>query len=154
SSPRRARRRGSRRRLGGSASSRPRPATRPTSTSRHTASAPSGKRQRPSPDRAPVKTRVVNSRLRLLLLIIVLTFAALGARAAWLQTVRASSLARLAQKQAKFNLVLPAGRGTLFDRLGMPLAIGEQATDVIADPMQISDPRHEARVAAKVLGIP
>jgi cell division protein FtsI (penicillin-binding protein 3) len=100
-----------------------------------------------------VKQRVVNSRLRLLLLVIVLTFAALGARAAWLQTVRASSLARLAQKQAKFDLVLPAGRGTLFDRLGTPLAIGEQATDVIADPMQISDPRHEARIAAKVLGI-
>ncbi len=101
-----------------------------------------------------MKTRVVNSRLRLLLLIIVLTFAALGARAAWLQTVRASSLARLAQKQAKFDLILPAGRGTLFDRLGMPLAIGEQATDVIADPMQISDPHREARIAAKVLGIP
>ena len=100
-----------------------------------------------------MKQRVVNSRLRLLLLVIVLTFAALGARAAWLQTVRASSLARLAQKQAKFDLVLPAGRGTLFDRLGTPLAIGEQATDVIADPMQISDPRHEARIAAKVLGI-
>jgi cell division protein FtsI (penicillin-binding protein 3) len=100
-----------------------------------------------------VKQRVVNSRLRLLLLIIVLTFAALGARAAWLQTVRASSLARLAQKQAKFDLVLPAGRGTVFDRLGTPLAIGEQATDVIADPMQISNPRQEARIAAQVLGI-
>ena len=101
-----------------------------------------------------MKQRVVNSRLRLLLLIIVLTFAALGARAAWLQTVRASSLASLAQKQAKVDLVLPAGRGTLFDRLGTPLAIGEQATDVIADPMQISDPRREARIAARVLGIP
>ena len=101
-----------------------------------------------------MKTRVVNSRLRLLLLVIVLTFAALGARAAWLQTVRASSLAALAQKQAKFDLELPAARGTLFDRLGTPLAIGEQATDVIADPMQISDPRHEARVAAAMLGVP
>ena len=50
--------------------------------------------------------------------------------------------------------MLPAGRGTIYDRLGTPLAIGEQATDVVADPMQISDPRHEARVAAKVLGIP
>jgi len=39
-----------------------------------------------------LKPRVVNSRLRLLLLIILLTFAALGARAAWIQTIRASSL--------------------------------------------------------------
>jgi cell division protein FtsI (penicillin-binding protein 3) len=95
----------------------------------------------------------VNSRLRLLLLIILLTFAALGARAAWIQTVRASSLAAMAQTQAKKPIVLPAGRGTIYDRLGTPLAIGEQAMDVDADPMQISDPRREARVAAKVLGI-
>ena len=103
---------------------------------------------------APLKTRVVNSRLRLLLLVIFLTFAALFARAAWLQTVRASTLTSLAQKQTKFDLTLPASRGTIYDRNGVSLAIGEQATDVIADPMQISDPRHEARVAAKVLGIP
>jgi cell division protein FtsI (penicillin-binding protein 3) len=101
-----------------------------------------------------LKVRVVNSRLRLLLLIILVTFAALGARVAWLQTIRASSLARLAQAQTKADLVLPAGRGTIYDRLGIPLAIGEQATDIVADPMQISDPRHEARVVAKVLGIP
>jgi cell division protein FtsI (penicillin-binding protein 3)/stage V sporulation protein D (sporulation-specific penicillin-binding protein) len=100
-----------------------------------------------------LKARVVNSRLRLLLLGILVTFAALALRVAWLQTVRASSLASLAQKQAKFELALPASRGTIYDRLGTPLAIGEQATDVIADPMQISDPRREARIAAKVLGI-
>jgi cell division protein FtsI (penicillin-binding protein 3)/stage V sporulation protein D (sporulation-specific penicillin-binding protein) len=98
--------------------------------------------------------RVVNSRLRLLLLIILLTFAALGLRAAWIQTVRASSLAARAQAQTKATIALPAVRGTIFDRLGMPLAIGEQATDVVADPMQIADPRREARIAAKVLGIP
>jgi cell division protein FtsI (penicillin-binding protein 3)/stage V sporulation protein D (sporulation-specific penicillin-binding protein) len=101
-----------------------------------------------------LKPRVVNSRLRLLLLIILLTFAALGARAAWIQTVRASSLSSLAQHQTKADLVLPAGRGTMYDRLGTPLAIGEQATDVIADPLQISDPRGAARIAAKVLEIP
>jgi cell division protein FtsI (penicillin-binding protein 3) len=101
-----------------------------------------------------MRVRVVNSRLRLLLLLILVTFAALGTRAAWLQTVRASSLAARAQAQTKGELPLPAGRGTIFDRLGTPLAIGEQATDVVADPMQISDPRREARVAAKVLGLP
>ena len=69
-----------------------------------------------------MKTRVVNSRLRLLLLVILLTFAALGARTAWLQTVRASSLAAMAQTQAKKSIVLPAGRGTIYDRLGNPLA--------------------------------
>ena len=100
-----------------------------------------------------MKTRVVNSRLRLLLFLIFLIFAGLFARAAWIQTVRASSLASMAQMQAKQAILLPAGRGTIYDRLGNPLAIGEQATDVDADPMQISDPRREARVAAKVLGL-
>jgi cell division protein FtsI (penicillin-binding protein 3) len=100
-----------------------------------------------------LKTRVVNSRLRLLLFVILLTFAGLGARAAWLQTVRASSLAAMAQTQAKKPIVLPAGRGTIYDRMGNPLAISEHETDVIADPMQISNPRREARVAAEVLGI-
>jgi cell division protein FtsI (penicillin-binding protein 3)/stage V sporulation protein D (sporulation-specific penicillin-binding protein) len=100
-----------------------------------------------------LKTRVVNSRLRLLLLVILFTFAGLGARAAWLQTVRAGSLAAMAQTQAKKPISLPAGRGTIYDRLGNPLAIGEQAMDVDADPLQISDPRREARIAAKVLGL-
>jgi cell division protein FtsI (penicillin-binding protein 3)/stage V sporulation protein D (sporulation-specific penicillin-binding protein) len=101
-----------------------------------------------------LKARVVNSRLRLLLAIILVAFSTLGARAAWIQTVRASSLTSLAQKQTKADLVLPAGRGTIYDRLGTPLAIGEQATDVIADPLQIADPLREARVAARVLEIP
>jgi cell division protein FtsI (penicillin-binding protein 3) len=100
-----------------------------------------------------LKTRVVNSRLRLLLFLICLTFAGLLARAGWLQTVRASSLAAMAQTQSKQPIVLQAGRGTIYDRLGNPLAIGEQATDVDADPMQISAPRREARIAAKVLGL-
>jgi cell division protein FtsI/penicillin-binding protein 2 len=85
---------------------------------------------------------------------IVLTFAALGARAAWIQTVRASSLAAMAQMQAKKPIVLQAGRGTIYDRMGNPLAIGQEAVDVDANPMQIADPRREARIAAKVLGIP
>jgi cell division protein FtsI (penicillin-binding protein 3) len=101
-----------------------------------------------------LKARVVNSRLRLLLLVILVTFAALGARAAWIQTVRASSLSAMAQTQAKKPIVLPAGRGTIYDRLGNPLAIGEQAIDVVADPMQISEPVREAQIAAKILQIP
>ena len=100
-----------------------------------------------------MKTRLVNSRLRLLLLVILFTFGALGARAAWLQTVRASSLAAMAQTQARKPISLPAGRGTIYDRLGNPLAIGEAAMDVDADPMQIAHPRREARIAAKILGL-
>jgi cell division protein FtsI/penicillin-binding protein 2 len=97
--------------------------------------------------------RVVNSRIRLLLLCIVLTFGALLLRATWIATVRASSLSKMAQLQTKATVVLPAGRGTIFDAMGTPLALGEQATTVFADPRQVRRPRAEARTAARVLGL-
>jgi cell division protein FtsI/penicillin-binding protein 2 len=96
-------------------------------------------------------TRVVNSRIRFLLLLIIVTFGALLARAAWIQTVRAASLSRLATAQTRIPVVLPAGRGTIFDAMGTPLALGEQATTIFADPRQITHPLTDATVAAHVL---
>jgi cell division protein FtsI/penicillin-binding protein 2 len=95
--------------------------------------------------------RVVNSRVRLLLLCILLAFGILLVRAGWIATVRASSLSKLAQAQTKTTVVLPGSRGTIFDRLGTPLALGEQATTVFADPRQIAHPRAAAIVAGRVL---
>ena len=98
-------------------------------------------------------TRVVNSRIRLLLFLIVATFAVLLARSAWITTVRAASLSSFAQAQTKATVVLPAGRGTLYDAMGTPLALGEQATTVYVDPHEITRPRAEAVAAARVLGL-
>ena len=98
-------------------------------------------------------TRVVNSRIRFLLLLIIVVFGALLARAAWIQTVRAASLSRLATAQTRVPVTLPAGRGTIFDAMGTPLALGEQATTVFADPRQIDHPKTDAIVAARVLGL-
>src|ERR1700712_1889223 len=97
--------------------------------------------------------RVVNSRIRLLLLLIVLAFAALLARSAWIATVQAASLSSFAQAQTKATVVLPAGRGTIYDAMGSPLALGEQATTVFADPHEVTHPRTEAVTAARVLGL-
>jgi cell division protein FtsI/penicillin-binding protein 2 len=97
--------------------------------------------------------RVVNSRIRLLLLCIVLAFGALLTRAAWIATVRASSLSQMAQLQTKTTITLPAGRGTIFDTMGTPLALGEQATTVFADPREVRHPTAEAQIAAHVLGL-
>jgi cell division protein FtsI (penicillin-binding protein 3) len=97
--------------------------------------------------------RVVNSRIRLLLLTIVVAFAVLLGRATWIATVRASSLSSFAQAQTKATVVLPAGRGTIFDAMGTPLALGEQATTVYVDPHEITRPQTEARTAARVLGL-
>ncbi len=98
-------------------------------------------------------TRVVNSRIRFLLFLIIVVFGALLARAAWIQTVRAASLSRLATAQTRVPVTLPAGRGTIFDAMGTPLALGEQATTVFADPRQIDHPKTDAIVAARVLGL-
>jgi cell division protein FtsI/penicillin-binding protein 2 len=98
-------------------------------------------------------TRVVNSRIRLLLLSIVVAFAVLLGRTAWLATVRAASLSSMSQAQTKADVVLPAGRGTIYDSMGAPLALGEQATTVYADPREVTQPRHEAMMAARVLGL-
>jgi cell division protein FtsI/penicillin-binding protein 2 len=95
----------------------------------------------------------VNRRIRLLLAFLIVVFAVLLGRAAWLQAVRAESLGRMAAKQHRETLVIPASRGTIFDRNGEVLAIGEQATTVYADPQQVRDPRVVAAAAARTLGV-
>jgi cell division protein FtsI/penicillin-binding protein 2 len=98
-------------------------------------------------------SRVVNSRIRLLLLAIFVAFAAILARATWLSTVRAASLSSMSQAQTKATVVLPAGRGTIYDSMGAPLALGEQATTVYVDPHEVTQPRREAAVAARILDV-
>ena len=49
----------------------------------------------------------------------------------------------MASRQHRETIEIPAGRGTIYDRTGEPLAIGEQATTVYADP------RNVARCAAR-----
>jgi cell division protein FtsI (penicillin-binding protein 3) len=98
-----------------------------------------------------LSTRVANRRIRLLLAIFVLAFGVAFLRAAWLQGVRAASFGRLASNQHSEEVTIPAARGTLYDRAGVELAIGEQATTVYADPRRVTDPRSEAATVAKIL---
>ena len=102
---------------------------------------------------APRRRNPVNRRLRLLLMFLIAGFAVLLGRAAWLQGVQAGSLSSLAAKQHRAKVVLPASRGTIFDRTGVQLAIGEQATTVYADPRQVRDPRAVAAAAGRTLGV-
>jgi cell division protein FtsI/penicillin-binding protein 2 len=97
--------------------------------------------------------RLVNRRIRLFLAILTLAFAGLLLRAMWLQGVRAGSLSRLAQTQHRQLVTLPAERGTILDRSGVELALGERATTVYANPMQIVDPRRAARAVERTLGL-
>nr|MBA2461136.1 penicillin-binding protein 2 [Actinomycetota bacterium] len=58
-----------------------------------------------------------------------------------------------ALRQHRETDTIPAGRGTIYDRTGEPLAIGQQATTVFADPRQVKDPRAVAVAAAKILRV-
>ena len=97
--------------------------------------------------------RTSNRRIRLLLALALLVFAGTLARAVWLQAVQAGTLGRIASSQHKQTIEIPAGRGTIYDRKGEPLAIGEQTTTVYADPRQIENPRRVAIAAAKALDL-
>jgi cell division protein FtsI (penicillin-binding protein 3) len=104
------------------------------------------RRRRPS-------TKIADRRLRVLLALFAVVFAVTLARAAWLQTVQASSLSSKGASQQHETLTVPAGRGTIFDRSGVQLAIGEQATTVYANPREIANARAVAAAAAETLGV-
>ena len=94
-----------------------------------------------------------NVRIRLLLLGFGVLFAVTFARAAWIQVVRAPSFEAMASRQHRETIEIPAGRGTIFDRTGEPLAIGEQAITVYADPRNIVAPKKAAIKAATALDL-
>ena len=97
--------------------------------------------------------RVANRRIRLLLAVAVVVFAGTLARAVWLQGVQAGTFAQMASSQHRETKVVPAGRGTIFDRTGEPLAIGQQATTIYADPRRVRDPRATALAVARILDL-
>ena len=92
-------------------------------------------------------------RIRLLLVGFGLLFALTLARAAWVQVVHASAYEAMASRQHRDTIEIPAARGTIYDRTGEPLAIGEQATTVYADPKILADPKRAAIAAARTLGL-
>ena len=97
--------------------------------------------------------RLANRRIRLLLAVFAVAFAAMLGRAVWLQAVQAGTLERLATEQHDTTVTLPAGRGAILDRNGLQLAIGRDATTVFANPRQIANPKAAALVAAKDLNL-
>jgi cell division protein FtsI (penicillin-binding protein 3) len=97
--------------------------------------------------------KLANRRIRLVLAVFAFAFAAMFLRAAWLQGVKAGSYEHLASGQHTATIVDHASRGTIFDRTGVQLAIGRQATTVYANPRQIQNPQLTAELVARVLRI-
>jgi cell division protein FtsI (penicillin-binding protein 3) len=99
---------------------------------------------------SPAKT---NRRVRLLVGVFTLAFAVVLARAGWIEAVRGPALSQLAANQHREKVTVPARRGTIYDRNGVEIAIGERAMTVYANPQQIRDPRAAAIAAGHALQI-
>ena len=89
-------------------------------------------------------TQRANSRIRLLVVAFTCVFAVGLGRAAWIQIVDGAGYEAMASRQHRETIEIPAGRGTIYDRTGEPLAIGEQATSVYADPRNVIAPKKAA----------
>ncbi len=97
--------------------------------------------------------RLLNRRIRLLLVFFVIAFLGTFGRAVWLQAVQAQPLDRLARGQHHATIEVPAARGSILDRHGVELAIGKQAITVYANPRHVADPRATAMAVGRVLQI-
>ena len=96
--------------------------------------------------------RRANRRIRLILATFIVVFGIALGRAAWLQVVHAATYGRQAQRMHEETTTTPAGRGSILDRTGVQLAIGEQDITVYADPHMITDARSVALAAQHLLG--
>src|ERR1700733_14268659 len=102
---------------------------------------------------SPIRDKRANRRVGVLAVLLALGLAGMFARAFWLQVVDAPHLAALARSEHDGPAeTIPAIRGTIFDATGVPLAIGEQETTIVADPQQVENPRGGALAATALPG--
>jgi cell division protein FtsI/penicillin-binding protein 2 len=98
-----------------------------------------------------VKSTTTNRRIGLLAAAFLIILAAAFARAVWLQVIKAPEYAAMALRQHRETVIVPAGRGTIVDRNGEPLAIGKVATTIYANPRQVDEPQSLTLAAGRVL---
>ncbi|MEO8423020.1 MAG: penicillin-binding protein 2 [Actinomycetota bacterium] len=91
-------------------------------------------------------------RLVALLALMLLAFGSIAARLTVLQIGDHRSLEALGLDQRVRTLDLPAARGQILDRRGVPLGITLDARDIYANPALVTDPVGEAAQIAAVLG--
>src|ERR687889_2940126 len=79
--------------------------------------------------------------------------AAIIARAAQLQLFQGDRWTQQAQRQRTERVVLPARRGALYDREGVPLAVSQEFYHVGVAPNELADSRHAVRLLTRHLGV-
>ena len=82
-----------------------------------------------------------------------LSIAAILARAAQLQLVQGDRWAEQAQRQRTERVVLPARRGALYDRNGVPLAVSQEFYHIGIAPNELANPRSTGQLLSRQLGV-
>lgn len=77
---------------------------------------------------------------------------AILARSAQLQLVRGDEFAERAARQRTSTVVMPARRGTIYDRSGEPLVVSQEQYHVSIAPEQVRDRQATARAVGRALG--
>jgi len=92
-------------------------------------------------------------RLVALLVAVMLAMAGIVIRLAVLQVRESGTYAELGSTQRVHTEPLPAVRGEMLDRTGVPMALTLEARDVYANPSLVVDASAEAEQIARVLGL-
>lgn len=93
-------------------------------------------------------------RLFALLGVCALGLTAIGGRLVQLQVVKAAAFENLGAQQRVRNVELPARRGAIYDRNGVPLAVSVDARGIFVNPRFVDDPKATAAALAKELRMP
>ena len=98
-------------------------------------------------------TKTTSRRLVVLFVAMAVAFAGIVVRLTSLQVQDRHRFVALAYDQRVHTTVLPAHRGDILDRAGVPLAITMNASDIYADPRNVTDAVGEAERIAPILGL-
>jgi cell division protein FtsI (penicillin-binding protein 3) len=109
-------------------------------------------RRRPAARRGGVGGETLDRRIRLLRILFVIAFIAIGGRAIALAST-SSNLMAIALRQQMKQVDLPAHRGAILDRSGQQLAVGRPAETIYATPYLLKSPRAAADKLARALQI-
>lgn len=85
---------------------------------------------------------------------IVLVWAvAIAGRLGYLQIYKHDDYVRLARAQHQHKIKIPADRGEILDRRGIPLAISIRTESIVVNPQRVADPQFFAAIVAPILDL-
>jgi cell division protein FtsI (penicillin-binding protein 3) len=97
---------------------------------------------------------LIHRRIGRLFAVFVILLAVAGARSFYLGAFQAGRLRQVADGQQLTDVTVPAMRGAILDRNGVPLAVSEPGDDISATPYLVTDPSAAAAEISPILQVP